>query len=527
MKALTLRLAGAIWAVASLATAAEPRAADPFAPVRFLIGGWTGEASGQPGKGTVERQYSLVLDNRFIEELNTSTYEARPGRQPEVHQHRSFLSYDQAQKKLMLRQFHVEGFVNHYAQNLEAGTATRLVFDSVAFENLPAGWKARETYELISADEFIEIFELAAPGKPLELYSRNHFRRKAASARPAPPTRAADGPLAPKWTVMNGAGSNAPVDAEGDFLIGPGYVPAPELTPVPGVPQGQVRQFLMKSADSSIYPRAIAREVFGTVDPDNHKTLIVQTHEKPWERAITVYIPAGYDGRKALPFIVSHDGPKMDEPDLSLPRILDNLISRKRVPAMAAVMIQNGGGDAQGHQRGLEYDTLSGRFAEFIETEVLPAVQKNYAVKLTRDPEGRAAMGCSSGAAAAFSMAWYHPEWYRRVISYSGTYVNQQWPFNPATPGGAWEYHASLIPNSPRKPIRIWMHVGDRDLFNPNVMRDGMHDWVEANHRMAAALKAKGYRYQYVYALDSTHCDRRVREQTLPQALEWLWRGYR
>ena len=71
-------------------------------------------------------------------------------------------------------------------------------------------------------------------------------------------------------------------------------------------------------------------------------------------------------------------------------------------------------------------------------------------------------------------MAWFHPEWYHRIVSYSGTYVNQQWPFNPANPGGAWDYHQSLIAGSAKKPIRIWMHVGDRDLFNPNVMRDDM-----------------------------------------------------
>ncbi len=169
---------------------------------------------------------------------------------------------------------------------------------------------------------------------------------------------------------------------------------------------------------------------------------------------------------------------------------------------------------------------MSGKFAEFIEAEVLPAVEKTYDVKLTRKAKGRAVMGCSSGAAAALSMAWYHPEWYSKVISYSGTYVNQQWPFNPETPGGAWGYHESIIPNAKPKPIRIWMHVGDRDLYNPNVMRDDMHDWVEANHRMAKVLKDKGYDYQYVYALDSGHCDKKVREQTLPQALEWVWRGY-
>jgi enterochelin esterase-like enzyme len=147
-------------------------------------------------------------------------------------------------------------------------------------------------------------------------------------------------------------------------------------------------------------------------------------------------------------------------------------------------------------------------------------------VALTREADGRAVMGCSSGAAAALSMAWYHPEWYHRVISYSGTFVNQQWPFNPETPGGAWGYHESIIPNASPKPIRIWMHVGDRDLLHPHVMRDAMHDWVAANHRMAKVFKAKGYQYQYVYALDSGHCDRRVREHTLPQALEWAWRGY-
>jgi enterochelin esterase-like enzyme len=281
----------------------------------------------------------------------------------------------------------------------------------------------------------------------------------------------------------------------------------------------------MDSKDSKFYP-GIARDVFGTVDPNNPKTLIVDTHPQPYQRTITVYIPAQYKRHTKAPFIVTHDGPKLGEPDTTLPRILDNLIAQKRVPAMLAVMIQNGGGDAQGNERGLEYDTLSGKFAEFIEAEVLPAVEKNYDVKLTRKPAGRAAMGCSSGAAAAFTMAWFHPEWYQRVISYSGTFVNQQWPFNPATPGGAWDYHETLIPQARRKPIRIWMHVGDRDLFNPNVMRDGMHDWVAANHRMAAVLKAQGYPYQYLFALDSGHCDRKVREQTLPEALEWVWRGY-
>jgi enterochelin esterase-like enzyme len=302
------------------------------------------------------------------------------------------------------------------------------------------------------------------------------------------------------------------------------YQPAPELGVVGGVPKGTVQQFTMSSKDSRFYP-GVGRDAFGTVDPNNPRTLIVETHAQPWERAITVYIPAQHKKGAKAPFIVVHDGPKLGESDMLVPHVLDNLIAQHRVPVMIGILIQNGGGDAQGSERGLEYDTLSGKFAEFIEKEVLPKVESRYRVTLTRNPEERAAMGCSSGAAAAFTMAWFHPEWYRRVISYSGTFVNQQWPFDPATPGGAWEYHETLIPGSPPKPIRIWMQVGEKDLLNPNVMRDDMHDWMAANRRMAAALKAKGYQYQYVFALDSPHCDRRVREQTLPQALEWVWRS--
>jgi len=135
-------------------------------------------------------------------------------------------------------------------------------------------------------------------------------------------------------------------------------------------------------------------------------------------------------------------------------------------------------------------------------------------------------MGYSSGGACALSMAWYHPELYQRVLAYSGTFVNQQWPYNPLTPHGAWEFHEHLIPESAVKPIRIWMEVGDRDLFNPNVMRDNMHDWVVANENMAKVLAAKGYHYQFVFARNAVHVDRAVVQQTLAEALEYIWQDY-
>jgi hypothetical protein len=123
-------------------------------------------------------------------------------------------------------------------------------------------------------------------------------------------------------------------------------------------------------------------------------------------------------------------------------------------------------------------------------------------------------------------MAWYHPEWYHRVLTYSGTFVNQQWPSSPDSPHGAWEFHERLIPKTPVKPIRIWMEVGDRDLLNPNRMDDHMHDWVQANESMARVLAVKGYHYQFIFARNAGHVDRAVRQQTLPEALEYVWQGY-
>ena len=290
-----------------------------------------------------------------------------------------------------------------------------------------------------------------------------------------------------------------------------------------GVPQGTVYEFTMNSADSKIYP-GIARDAqtFGTPDPADPAKLVVTTsHPAPYSRQVAVYVPKQYVPGSAAPFIVGADGP-----DRALFIALDNLIAERRVPVMIAISIGNGGGDAQGSERGLEYDTMSGRYAEFVESEVLPLVEAKCHVKLTRDPEGRATMGGSSGGSCALIMAWYHPELYHRVLTYSGTYVNQQWPYNPATPHGAWEFHEHLIPASPRKPIRIWMEVGDRDLLNPNVMRDGMHDWVVANENMAKVLAAKGYHYQFVFARNAGHTDRTVKQQTLPEALEYIWQGY-
>ncbi|MGH9733955.1 MAG: alpha/beta hydrolase [Candidatus Acidiferrales bacterium] len=316
--------------------------------------------------------------------------------------------------------------------------------------------------------------------------------------------------------------SNPPANVDGNFIVGPDYAAAA----VPGgndTPNGTVIQFAMSSSDSKIYP-GIARDpdTFGTVDPANPAQLIVTTSRPaPYTRTVAVYVPKQYVPDTGAPFIVGADGP-----DRLLFSTLDRLIAQRKVPVMIAISIGNGSGDAQGSERGLEYDTMSGRYAEFVEREVLPLVETKAHVRLTRNPDGRATMGGSSGGACALIMAWYHPELYHRVLSYSGTFVNQEWPYNPHMPHGAWEFHVHLIPDSPTKPLRIWLEVGDRDLLNPNIMRDNMHDWVLANERMAKMLAAKHYHYQFVFARNAGHVDRAVKGQTLSEALEYIWEGY-
>jgi enterochelin esterase-like enzyme len=339
------------------------------------------------------------------------------------------------------------------------------------------------------------------------------------SAAPPPPRDPRTPGFVPATELPDGA--VPPADVDGNFILGPTHNRAAEITT--NALQGTVHEFTMSSAGSKIFP-GIAREpkTFGTPDPADPARLIVTTsHPAAYTRRVAVYVPKQYVPGTVAPFIVGMDGP-----DRLLFTTLDNLITDGKIPAMIAISIGNGGGDAQGSERGLEYDTMSGKYAEFVEQEVLPLVEKQCHVVLSKNPEARAATGGSSGGSCALIMAWYHPELYHRVLTYSGTFVNQQWPPSADIPHGAWEFHERLIPDSPARPLRIWMEVGDRDLLNPNVMRDNMHDWVVANENMAKVLAAKGYHYQFVFARNAGHVDGRVKQQTLPEALEWLWHDY-
>jgi iron(III)-enterobactin esterase len=317
---------------------------------------------------------------------------------------------------------------------------------------------------------------------------------------------------------------NPGTEGDGKSTIGPEYKIDPDLTDR-GNPKGRYFEFTMRLADSKIF-----RGDDSTLEPEKK--------EVRKERKIFVYVPAAYaDGTKA-PVLVIHDGPGQ----LNLVRnALDNLTvskdPKRKLPAFIVIAVQNGGNDGKNSERGLEYDTMSDRLARFIHDEVLSAVLNNAEIKiaypklaLTDNPWGRAVMGCSSGGAAALTMGWFRPDWFRRLIAYSGTFVDQQdddAAEEAKYPLGAWEYHSGmkLIETSEKKPLRIFTHVSENDL-RPKDPEETHHNWVMAGERTAVALQAKGYNHRFVFSLATSHCDRKVFEQTLADTLVWIWRGY-
>lgn len=280
-----------------------------------------------------------------------------------------------------------------------------------------------------------------------------------------------------------------PLDKMGNFKHAPktSWQDVPGIEVKEGTPRGTVTTFRVPGADSKLFPGNYQRNVW-------------------------VYVPAGYQEGTELPFMVDHDGSATAVVQTQLIATMDNFIAQKKIPMMAGVFIAPA-------NRSVEYDTVSGKYCEYIENEILPLVEQNAKIKLTKDPEGRGTIGQSSGAAAAFTMAWFHPELYRRVISYSGSFTRLQ--RNATYPQGAWGYHQTIIPAEEKKPIRIWMQVGSNDLNN------NFGDWRIANNNMADALKAKGYEYQYLWSEGAHHVEGGVERQTMEEAMEWVWKTYK
>ena len=270
--------------------------------------------------------------------------------------------------------------------------------------------------------------------------------------------------------------------AKDDYTLGP------DSQPQEGVPKGKVVQG--KWISEKIYP--------GT------------------ERGYSVYTPAQYDGSKPACLMVFQDGGGYANPNgqFRVPVVFDNLIHRREMPVTIAVFLDPGTippaqpGQKGRSNRSFEYDSLGDQYSRFLIEEVLPGLTEKYGLKLTDDPEGRGTCGISSGGIAAFTVAWERPDQFRKVISHIGSFTNIR--------GG--HVYPALIRKTEKKPLRVFLQDGSSDL-------DNLHgNWPLANQQMAAALKFKGYDYQFEFG-DGGHSGKHG-GALLPDSLRWLWRDY-
>lgn len=268
------------------------------------------------------------------------------------------------------------------------------------------------------------------------------------------------------------------------------YELGPDAKPRPGVLEGRVSEFTLD--DSRIYPG----------------------YRHQW----WLYVPANYDGKKPLALMVFLDGSFLSfvqrDGTWRVPVVLDNLIARKEIPAMAAIFVDPGerirNPSDLDEQRSYEYDTLSDRYASFLLTEILPEARKH--VKLSDDPTRRGIAGRSSGGIGAFTVAWQRPDQFRKVFSANGSFVNIRG-------GGAYP---DIIRQQARRPLRVFLQEGINDSLGGKFR--GLN-WPEGNRAMSAALAFRGHDYQLVMG-EGTHSGRHG-AAIFPDALRWLWRDVR
>jgi hypothetical protein len=179
MKIFSVALLAAVLMISSSASEQSTSASNAWEPLKFFVGKWEGTGKGKPGTSKIEREYQFVLNSKYLNVQSRSVYEPQPDNpKGETHEEWGMISFDKSRKQFVFRQFHVEGFVNQYVSTNITADGKTILFTTEGIENIPAGWLARETYKIVSPDEFTETFELAGPGKDFEIYSEGRLQRK-------------------------------------------------------------------------------------------------------------------------------------------------------------------------------------------------------------------------------------------------------------------------------------------------------------------------------------------------------------
>ena len=265
------------------------------------------------------------------------------------------------------------------------------------------------------------------------------------------------------------------------------YVLGPDSKTQEGVPKGKVTKHTW--SESKNFP--------GTV------------------RDYWIYVPAQYDEKAPACVFVSQGGIQYNAPV-----VFDNLIAKKQMPVTIGIFINPGNFPPQPGQpektadgkpnvksnRSVEYDSLGDTYSKFLLEEILPEVSKTY--KLTDNPEGRCIAGASSGGICAFTVAWEHPQAFRKVFSSIGSFTNIR--------GG--NAYPDMVRKADKKPIRVFQQDGKNDIVNK------FGSWPEANIAMNAALEEKGYDHKFVVG-EGTHNGRHA-AAIFPDVMRWMWRDW-
>jgi enterochelin esterase-like enzyme len=270
------------------------------------------------------------------------------------------------------------------------------------------------------------------------------------------------------------------------------YPLGPDSLPQNGVSKGTVTTHVWK--DSKIFP--------GTI------------------RRYYVYVPAEYDAAKPAALMVFQDGHTYikEDGDFRAPVVFDNLIHKGDMPVTIGVFVDPGhkkpelppepGWKPEPENRSFEYDTLSGDYADFLLTEILPEVRKDY--KITDDPDGHAICGISSGGICAFTVAWQKPDQFRKVLTHVGSFTNIR---------GGDAYPGMIRKDSEKRPMRVLLQDGENDLDNKH------GNWPLGNKQMFAALKFREYDVKFEYGQGAHNGNHGG--AILPDSLRWLWRDYK
>jgi enterochelin esterase-like enzyme len=277
------------------------------------------------------------------------------------------------------------------------------------------------------------------------------------------------------------------------------YKLGPDSLPQEGVPQGKL-----------LGPMHLPSQVFSN-----------------YSHTYWVYVPAQYDPKQPAGFMVFQDGSAMiaTNGDMRVPTVLDNLIWRREIPVLITVFISPGITPEQpepspsswGDRNSLrpqEYNEVTNRYARVIVDELMPVIAKEY--NISRDPDMHAIAGSSSGAIAAFTVAWFRPDQFHKVISNVGSFVNIR---------GGYVF-PEMVLASERKPIRMFFTDGvndNRGIRGTNAY-DVKWDWHIQNIRLVEAMTKKGYDVNYTWGI-GLHGQKQFGAQ-LPEMLRWIWRDY-